>query len=81
MPLPISTGFFECNLKRLIHVLVVVDPINSSLGPELTPGLFATIGDLVREGDDVMRLEQSAPLSETVVERSGSCGNPYKGIG
>ena len=81
MPLPISTGFSKCKLKRLIHELVVVEPINVSVGPELTPGLFGTVDDLLREGDDVMRLEKSAPLSETVVERSGSCGNPYKEIG
>ena len=81
MPLPISTDFSRCKLKRLIHELVVVEPINVSLGPELTPGLFGTKDDLLREGDDVIWLEQSAPLSETVVERSGSCGNPYKEIG
>ena len=80
MPLPISTGFSKCKLKRLIHVLVVVEPVDVSLGPELTPGLFGTKDDLLREGDDVIRLEQSAALPETVVERSGSCGNPYKEI-
>ena len=78
MPLPISTGFFKCKLKRLIHILVVVEPVDVSLGPELTPGLFGTIDDLVREGDDAIRLEQSAPLSETVVECSGSSGNTCK---
>ena len=76
MPLPIFTGFSKCKLKRLIHELVVVEPINVSLGPELTPGLFGTKDDLLREGDDVIRLVQSAALSVTVVARSVSCGYP-----